>query len=279
MINSYTSLHNLVVKPAKDLGPASGRPLQTRVLQIGPKGSSDGETLCVVDEKKHGSKLVSRMWWSVLHKYEGKHETRRNANKKPKVRAIYQLIEHAFCDWARRQREEPAQSAPAAPAAPAVAPPEPMQVEQPAQGEGSSDVAAEVTAEEDTAVEAAAAPAEEDEWEVEPAAAVAALEAEADAAQEAPQSEPEPAPEPEPALEPAAEPAPVVPEAFLCPITFELMRDPVIALDGLTYERVAIEQWLATHDTSPLTGAVLASKMLIPNVFARSQILERCSSR
>ena len=32
------------------------------------------------------------------------------------------------------------------------------------------------------------------------------------------------------------------------------------------YERAEIEGWLATHDTSPLTGAVLPSKLLVPNL-------------
>ena len=68
--------------------------------------------------------------------------------------------------------------------------------------------------------------------------------------------------------------AAVVPEIFLCPITTELMRDPVSTVDGLTYERSAIETWLATHDTSPLTGKVLESSMLIPCVLVRSQIRE-----
>merc|ERR1711924_489863 len=29
-----------------------------------------------------------------------------------------------------------------------------------------------------------------------------------------------------------------------CPITMEVMRDPVVAADGYTYEREAIERWL-----------------------------------
>ena len=48
-----------------------------------------------------------------------------------------------------------------------------------------------------------------------------------------------------------------------------LMIDPVITTDGLTYERAAIEEWLATHDTSPLTGEKLESKVLVPNVTVR----------
>jgi hypothetical protein len=63
-----------------------------------------------------------------------------------------------------------------------------------------------------------------------------------------------------------------VPEIFLCPITTELMRDPVSTIDGLTYERSAITQWLRANNTSPLTGAVLASDLLIPCVLVRGQI-------
>ena len=39
----------------------------------------------------------------------------------------------------------------------------------------------------------------------------------------------------------------------------------VATVDGQTYERSAIEHWLRDHNTSPLTGEVLAMKMLIPN--------------
>jgi len=46
-------------------------------------------------------------------------------------------------------------------------------------------------------------------------------------------------------------------EELLCPITAELMLDPVFTADGQTYERGAIERWLEEHDTSPLTGEPL----------------------
>ena len=45
-------------------------------------------------------------------------------------------------------------------------------------------------------------------------------------------------------------------------------------MDGFTYERSAIEQWLKTHNTSPATGAELESKQLIPNYHLRSLILD-----
>lgn len=43
------------------------------------------------------------------------------------------------------------------------------------------------------------------------------------------------------------------------------MDDPVLAGDGHSYERAAIESWLATHTTSPLTGQPLPDSPLIPN--------------
>ena len=65
-------------------------------------------------------------------------------------------------------------------------------------------------------------------------------------------------------------------EAHLtCPITQELMRDPVITVaDGHCYERAAIEHWLALHDTSPLTGEPLETKRLAPNVALRSLVCD-----
>ena len=50
--------------------------------------------------------------------------------------------------------------------------------------------------------------------------------------------------------------------ACICPITAEIMTDPVSTMDGFTYERAAITEWLRTNDTSPFTGAKLESKML-----------------
>ena len=63
-----------------------------------------------------------------------------------------------------------------------------------------------------------------------------------------------------------------VPDDYICPITTEIMTDPVSASDGFTYERAAITEWLRTKDTSPRTGATLESKALIPNLMARSMI-------
>ena len=40
---------------------------------------------------------------------------------------------------------------------------------------------------------------------------------------------------------------------FICPITLDVYRDPVLAGDGHVYERIAIAQWIERHGTSPLT--------------------------
>lgn len=43
-------------------------------------------------------------------------------------------------------------------------------------------------------------------------------------------------------------------DEFLCPITYELIREPVVAMDGHTYEKSAIEKWLKSNQTSPRSG-------------------------
>jgi hypothetical protein len=42
------------------------------------------------------------------------------------------------------------------------------------------------------------------------------------------------------------------PDQYLCPISRDVMVDPVITTAGHTYERAAIEQWLASHNTDPM---------------------------
>jgi ubiquitin C len=54
-------------------------------------------------------------------------------------------------------------------------------------------------------------------------------------------------------------------QKFICPITHELMMDPVIAADGFTYERNAIQSWLTRTNRSPMTNQELSHKHLIPN--------------
>ncbi len=55
-----------------------------------------------------------------------------------------------------------------------------------------------------------------------------------------------------------------VPNAFICPITYEIMENPVVASDGHTYGRDAIEVWITRNGTSPFTRAPLTNELL-PN--------------
>ena len=61
---------------------------------------------------------------------------------------------------------------------------------------------------------------------------------------------------------------------YQCPITKQLMSDPVICSDGHSYERRAIEDWLLHHEASPMTDAPLTTKQLFPNHSLRSMIAE-----
>jgi hypothetical protein len=53
--------------------------------------------------------------------------------------------------------------------------------------------------------------------------------------------------------------------SLICPITYELFCDPVLAEDGHTYERDAIERWIKENGTSPLTRQSLSIDHLRPN--------------
>ena len=53
------------------------------------------------------------------------------------------------------------------------------------------------------------------------------------------------------------------PDFLVCPITQELMTDPVFTADGHTFERSAITAWLSNNDTNPMTGDNMKNKHLI----------------
>jgi len=65
----------------------------------------------------------------------------------------------------------------------------------------------------------------------------------------------------------------LIPEEYYCPISHQIMIDPVTAADDNTYEREKIEEWLKIKDTSPLTNEKLQHKELTGNLYARRQIL------
>lgn len=52
---------------------------------------------------------------------------------------------------------------------------------------------------------------------------------------------------------------------FNCPISNEMMKDPVMTPNGDSYDRVNIEEWIRSKGTDPLTREPLALTQLIPN--------------
>ena len=59
---------------------------------------------------------------------------------------------------------------------------------------------------------------------------------------------------------------------FTCPISYDLMLEPVVASSGNTYERVAILEHFEDKNTDPLTNRALDNKNLIDNNNIRSII-------
>ncbi|KAG6549051.1 hypothetical protein Mapa_009494 [Marchantia paleacea] len=66
---------------------------------------------------------------------------------------------------------------------------------------------------------------------------------------------------------------PVVPTYFQCPISLELMSDPVTLSTGHTYDRSSIQLWFhAGKNTCPQTRQEVSTKDLIPNVTLKNCI-------
>ncbi|CAF3680297.1 unnamed protein product [Rotaria socialis] len=61
--------------------------------------------------------------------------------------------------------------------------------------------------------------------------------------------------------------------SITCCITKAILRDPVVAADGFTYEREAITKWFETSNRSPMTNQELEDLELKPN-FAIKSILQ-----
>ncbi|KAJ3672318.1 hypothetical protein LUZ60_007039 [Juncus effusus] len=72
-------------------------------------------------------------------------------------------------------------------------------------------------------------------------------------------------------------PSLLIPNEFLCPISLEIMLDPVIIATGQTYERRSIQQWIdAGHRSCPKTRKALNHLQLAPNYALRNLILQWC---
>ncbi|XP_054279864.1 WD repeat, SAM and U-box domain-containing protein 1-like isoform X2 [Macrosteles quadrilineatus] len=71
-----------------------------------------------------------------------------------------------------------------------------------------------------------------------------------------------------------------IPEHFLCPITQQLMTEPVICEDGFTYENHAIQAWMVNgRNTSPMTNVPLSSTVVVPNTELQAEIKKFLVSR
>ncbi|KAG6517955.1 hypothetical protein ZIOFF_021355 [Zingiber officinale] len=66
-----------------------------------------------------------------------------------------------------------------------------------------------------------------------------------------------------------------VPADFCCPLSLDLMSDPVIVASGQTYERAFIRKWL---DQGPRTHQTLGHSNLIPNYTVKALIANWCKS-
>lgn len=68
-----------------------------------------------------------------------------------------------------------------------------------------------------------------------------------------------------------------LPSEFKCPISLDLMKDPVTLLSGITYDRESIEMWIeAGNRTCPITNRAFGSLEPVPNHMIRRMIQEWC---
>ncbi|KAG0499332.1 hypothetical protein HPP92_004023 [Vanilla planifolia] len=69
------------------------------------------------------------------------------------------------------------------------------------------------------------------------------------------------------------------PKDFCCPVSLDLMRDPVVVSTGQTYDRDSISCWLdGGSRICPNSGQVLDSAALVPNLALRSLISQWCAA-
>lgn len=72
--------------------------------------------------------------------------------------------------------------------------------------------------------------------------------------------------------------SPVIPSDFLCPISLELMKDPIIVATGQTYERSYIQRWIDCGNTTcPKTQQNLQNFILTPNYALKNLINQWCT--
>eukprot|EP01083_Nonionella_stella_P112228 329911_1 len=65
-----------------------------------------------------------------------------------------------------------------------------------------------------------------------------------------------------------------IPPKFICPLTKQIMKNPVMAFDGNTYEHEAIEKYFKQHGKSPITN----EKAYTLNVYSHRQLKKEIQS-
>ncbi|CAF1545946.1 unnamed protein product [Rotaria sp. Silwood1] len=70
-------------------------------------------------------------------------------------------------------------------------------------------------------------------------------------------------------MKPLQQPIDAILSFLTCSLTQAIVKDPVVAADGFTYERTAIEKWLQSNDRSPMTNEKLAHINLNPNLIVK----------
>ena len=65
-----------------------------------------------------------------------------------------------------------------------------------------------------------------------------------------------------------------VPQGFYCPITGELMKEPVLGKDGHSYEKTEILRWLSQNSTSPITREPMREEDMVDNLPLKRSIDE-----
>ncbi|GLT78918.1 hypothetical protein SLA2020_504360 [Shorea laevis] len=68
-----------------------------------------------------------------------------------------------------------------------------------------------------------------------------------------------------------------IPDEFCCPLSLDLIRDPVIVASGHTYDRNSIAQWINSgHYTCPKSGQKSIHMALVPNYALKSLVHQWC---
>jgi hypothetical protein len=63
-----------------------------------------------------------------------------------------------------------------------------------------------------------------------------------------------------------------IPQEFICPISMDIMKNPVICEDGYSYDKTNILNWLKTSSTSPMTREKMSLERILPNESLKNAI-------